>query len=599
MDAPIQYIGDDVANIDYHHGQLRPLVGVSHYQVLRANRAQPEQAEDFGWTYNHAPMLACWKGKFHLEYLSDPVGEHQPPGHTLLTRSADGMHWEKPMVIFPVYTIPAGAHPDVPSQSQAIMHQRMGFHVAPDGRLLALGFYGLLPAPNDGHGIGRVVREVYEDGTCGPIYFLRYNRHAGWNETNTLYPPYSASPDGGFVQACEALLGNKLVTLQWWEEDRSPDGFYAVEGYKALSSYHLPDGHVVGLWKWAKAALSADEGCTWSPVMDAPSLIMGGAKVWGQRTPDGRYALVYNPSPDDAHRWPLAAVSSDDGLTFDHLRLVNGRVSPRRYAGQYKDFGLNYVRGISEGDGTPPGGAFWVTYSMNKEDIWVSRISVPMHDTVDTPVDDVFARFPIGSYVPEWNIHSGLWTPVDIVDIPHAGPRTGPRCLRLADWDPYETAQAERIFPESRKVTVSFRLHAAQTEHGMLSIELANPRGAAAVQIALRADGQLWARSASYWQAVGSYQAHEARDITLIADATRQRYRLLIDGQTALEEGTFAHAARSLHRITFRTGPANLEPTLDTDRHAGADLPDAGTPTLQATYDLHWLRTEHAPNEKL
>jgi hypothetical protein len=29
-------------------------------------------------------------------------------------------------------------------------------------------------------------------------------------------------------------------------------------------------------------------------------------------------------------------------------------------------------------DGTPPGGNMWVTYSMNKEDIWISKIPVPV-----------------------------------------------------------------------------------------------------------------------------------------------------------------------------------------------------------------------------
>jgi len=32
------------------------------------------------------------------------------------------------------------------------------------------------------------VREVEAEGTLGPIYFIRYNRHAGFNETNTAYP---------------------------------------------------------------------------------------------------------------------------------------------------------------------------------------------------------------------------------------------------------------------------------------------------------------------------------------------------------------------------------------------------------------------------
>ena len=78
---PVRYIGGQTANIDYHHGQLRPAIGVQTFQVLRANRSRPELAEAYGWTYNHAPMLAYWNGKFYLEYLSNPIGEHLPLFH--------------------------------------------------------------------------------------------------------------------------------------------------------------------------------------------------------------------------------------------------------------------------------------------------------------------------------------------------------------------------------------------------------------------------------------------------------------------------------------------------------------------------------------
>ena len=94
-----------------------------------------------------------------------------------------------------------------------------------------------------------MIREVYKDGTFGPIYFIRYNRHAGWNESNTLYPFYKDSKDKGFLKACEELLADKLVTLQWWEEDRAEDGFYTIdlggEEIKALSYAHRPDGTVL------------------------------------------------------------------------------------------------------------------------------------------------------------------------------------------------------------------------------------------------------------------------------------------------------------------------------------------------------------------
>ena len=36
---PVRYTGTQVANTDYHDGQLRPAIGVHSYQVLRANRS--------------------------------------------------------------------------------------------------------------------------------------------------------------------------------------------------------------------------------------------------------------------------------------------------------------------------------------------------------------------------------------------------------------------------------------------------------------------------------------------------------------------------------------------------------------------------------
>jgi len=584
---PVKYVGKETVNIDYHHGQLRPAIGVQSYQVLRANRTHPELAEDYGWTYNHAPMLAYWRGRFYLEYLSNPVSEHVPPGQTLLTSSADGRTWEKPRVVFPQYLIPHGVYKgerELPKGSYSVMHQRMGFYVAPNGRLLVLGFYGISPhptcAPNDGRGIGRVVREVYSDGSFGPIYFIRYNRHAGWNESNTRYPYYRESRDRGFVEACEALLANKLMTLQWWEEDRSPDGFYAVEGYKALSYYHLSDGRVVGLWKWSRAAVSADEGKSWSPVVEVPTLVMAGAKVWGQRTSDGRYALVYNPSTRNSHRWPLALVTSDDGLTFDRMLLVNGEVPPRRFAGLYKDFGLNYVRGIAEGNGLPPDGDMWITYSMNKEDIWVSRIPIPVRYRVDAPVNDTFDAMLPGGEVVDWNIYSPLWAPVSVVDFPGGGQRS----LELRDADPYDYAKAERVFPENIWVTITTRVMARQHDRGQLYMEVVDSRGQAAVRLLFDADGTIRARNASEFGPVHEYQADMWYDISLRLDARRHRYDLAITGMSPLHDLAFDAPVSTVERVVFRTGPERRQPTPESDHHLEPDRPGADDPLDPAIY---------------
>ena len=83
----VRYVGKTLSNIDYHHGQLSPAVGVHATQIMRASREHPEKADGFGWTYNHQPMMAYWNNTFYLHYLSDPSGEHIPPSQTLLMTS--------------------------------------------------------------------------------------------------------------------------------------------------------------------------------------------------------------------------------------------------------------------------------------------------------------------------------------------------------------------------------------------------------------------------------------------------------------------------------------------------------------------------------
>ncbi|NDC75683.1 six-hairpin glycosidase, partial [bacterium] len=181
-------------------GGLQPVVGVQNIQVFRANRTASAHADGLTDTYNHAPMLAYWHGRFYLEYLSGAVNEHDNPTVTSLTNSADGLTWSAPRVIFPAITLPDGTH--------TIAHQRMGFYVAPDGRLLALSFYGTPPSPNDGKGLGRAVREIHADGSLGNIHFIRLNTDRDFPDFPLPYPLYSASSDPGFVSACEALLTN-------------------------------------------------------------------------------------------------------------------------------------------------------------------------------------------------------------------------------------------------------------------------------------------------------------------------------------------------------------------------------------------------------
>jgi len=587
-----QVHSESIANIELHHGELRTAVGVHSYQVVRADRLS-EGVE--AWTYNHAPMLAFWNNRFYLQYLSNPVSEHVPPGRTLLTTSRDGRSWDRPRILFDEYAVPAGEYPGVDPEltktdTHAVMHQRMGFYVPPDGRLLTLGFYGICPhtdlAPFDRRGIGRVVREIYGDGTWGAVYFIHLNTHAGWTRSNTRIPWYTESDDKGFIQACEALLSDALAVQQWLEEHGAADSRIALKGrYKAFSYYTLTDGRVVGLWKWKRAGISRDRGRSWHPIGEAPSLETAGGKVWGQSTSDGRYVLLYTPSMNNRHRWPLALTTADDGLNFGELCTVCGDVSPRRYAGSHKDFGQSYVRGIAEGNGIPPDGDVWVAYSMNKEDIWVTRISVPIRTTCDAHIDDDFSRLSHEEVRSNWSTFSPLRAPVALEPI---SAENDEQCLSIRDDDPYDYARAERSFPEGPRVHLRIDISASRGTGGRLFIEILDPQGRIPVRLLWDADGVLKVDHSRGLTYLIEYQADKRHTVEIVADARLHRFSIMVDGcrmgSDQVYQGErwsrpywwFLSSVRSLSRLVLRTKPVHREPTVDTPLEPAHDLPEPG-----------------------
>jgi hypothetical protein len=588
----VRYTGKTLSNVDYHHGQLSPAMGVHNIQVMRANREHPEKGDGFGWTYNHAPMLAFWNNTFYLQYLSNPVGEHIPPGQTLLLTSKDGYVWSKPVIVFPPFEIPDGTtkegYPGVAKDLYAVMHQRMGFYVArKSNRLLTLGYYGIaLDAkddPNDGNGIGRMVREIYKDGSFGPIFFIRFN--SAWNDRKTSYPLYKKSKDKAFVQACDELLNDPLMMQQWVEEADRDDALIPLKKqFKAFSYYHLPNGNVVGLWKHALTSISSDGGKTWryNPVR-APGFVNSNAKIWGQRTSDGKFVTVYNPSE---FRWPLAVSVSDDGLNYKNLLLVNGEITTMRYGGNYKSYGPQYVRGILEGNGTPPDGKLWITYSMNKEDIWVASIPVPVKENEETAVDDVFEQTDDQNTLQKWNIYSPLGASVRIGKTPE-----GKQCLVLQDADKFDYAKAERLFPSSQKLNIEFSITPLQAEKGNLYIELQDAQGTTAVRLIFDADGEFRTKAGARYKNMMRYRANEKYVVNVSFQTSTRSYNVSVNGK---QIGTYLFFApvESLERIVFRTGEQRYFPTPDTPADQTYDVKDSGESDPLTEFYIHSLKTK-------
>jgi hypothetical protein len=587
----VHYTGNTVVNVDYHHGQLSPAVGVHSTQIFRANREHPEWADGFGFTYNHAPMLSYWNNTFYVEYLSDKAGESVPPGQTLVITSKDGQNWSKPEVVFPQYKIPDGTtKPGINTVAKdlySVMHQRMGFYQAKSKRLLVLGFYGIClephDDPNDGLGIGRVVREVLPNGKYGPIYFLHYNPK--WNEQNTSYPFYKTSKDKGFIQACDELMATPLMMMQWAEETDRHDPLIPLrKDYKAFNFYHLPDGRVVGLWKNGLTGISKDEGKTWGAVVRAPKIVTSNAKIWGQKTSDGKYATVYNPSE---FRWPLAISVSKDGLEYTNLLLVNGEISTMRYGGAYKSYGPQYVRGIEEGNGVIPDGKLWVTYSMNKEDIWVSSIPVPVTDVADGHANEDFNTMPAGKELDKWNTFSPQWAKVQIEKM-----ADGTKALALHDEDKFDYARAERVVPESKKLLADFTVVPGQNTNGMMDIEFQNAKGDAAIRLTFDSTGAFVAKAGYRNKTLlKKYEANKPYHIVLKLNTDTRFYYINIDGKD-LSPNLFFAPVLAVKRMVFRTGGVRRFPNADTPTDQDFDLPNGGEKDKPAVFYIKHLITK-------
>jgi hypothetical protein len=581
----IHYTGKTLSNPNRHDGGLSPVVGVHNIQILRANREHPSEANGQGWTYNHQPMMAYWNNQFYVHYLCDPKDEHIPPSHTLLQTSKDGYTWSNPQMLFPDLQVPEGFQKPGRKEKAhnliAIMHQRVGWYVAKSGQLFAIGNYGVAfdrkDDPNDGNGIGRVIREVKKDGTLGPIYFI-YHNHT-YKNYKPAFPFYTKAPKD-IRKACEEILANPRYRMQWVEEaDRNDPLIPLHKEYKAYCDYTLPDGQIASLWKHALTSTSADGGLTWAqPVERAKGFVNSNAKIWGQRLSDGTYATIYNPSE---FRWPLGISLSQDGYEYTTLNLVQGEVPPMRYGGNYKSYGPQYVRGIQEGNGVPADGDLWVTYSMNKEDMWVSHIPVPVQTEAHQHADGQEFGVSELAKLKSWNIYSPVYAPVSLSD----------GWLTLKDSDPFDYARVERKIPASKEVKVAFDLRASQNDKGLLQIEFLDEHGTACSRIELTDEGLMRCKGGARYGGLGKYEPNTIYHIEAVLSVSKRMAEVFVNGKKAGQRMFFA-PVEAIERVMFRTGSERRFPDIDTPADWDGTLDKAGEREPEACFAIANVKSE-------
>jgi len=491
-ELPLQYLGPGLPDRWAPDGHLMYSPGVQNIHISRANRKYPpdfpnDPENHLGWTYQHHVGIGCWKGRLYAVWDLTHKDEDIPPCHVIYSTSTDGFTWSNPRDLFPY--------------GQAYNLRFYFFHSS-NGRMLAFGA-GFFPTDDIREAEKEIllVREITADNRLGEVYTLI--------KPGPGRPPsFEKSKDKGFITACREAVNNRPLLeqqdygvllgnqrMKWHDEKSWPGGKLGGVGDfwvfgKAQCFFHRNDGTLVSLCKMGFVTQSADEGKTWSMPVIPKGVVGGSGKLWAQKTPDGRYAMIY--IPQRSQRYPMAITTSDDGITFANMRVIHGEVSPQRYQGRAKGGGPQYLRGVAEWGGDALSlnkHSIWVIYSVNKEDIWVSRIPIPILSATDEPVDDTFEDVAPGPRVPGWNTYSPLWAPVRII----SEPGTANKCLELQDREPVDYARAIRTFAPGRTVDVSFRVKAAQANRGQLNIELLGELGTRPVRVVLNDHGQIQA----------------------------------------------------------------------------------------------------------
>ncbi|MHC4213488.1 MAG: PA14 domain-containing protein, partial [Planctomycetota bacterium] len=489
---PIQYLGPPLPDRWAPDGHLMYSPGVQNMQLSRANRKYPlsvvsSSGDQHGWTYQHHIGIGCWQGKLYAVWDMSPKDEDIPPFHVVYSTSTDGFNWSDPKDLFPY--------------GQAF-NLRFYFYRSSNGRMLAFGA-GAFETDDlrEADKSILLVREIYSDHKLGKVYTLI-------KPGPTTPPWFEKSEDKDFVAACReasnhrplleqqdygVFLGEKR--MKWHEAKNWPSGKIGGIGDfwvfgKSLCFYHREDGTLVSICKMGFVSQSTDEGETWSKPIIPEGLVGGSGKLWAQKTPDGKYAMVY--IPQKSQRYPMAVTTSDDGITFKDMRVIHGEVSEHRYEGRAKGGGPQYLRGVAEWGGDAmslTNDAIWVIYSVNKEDIWISRIPIPILPENNVSVDDDFDEFEPGPRVPGWNTYSPIWAPVSIALETGASNK----CLKLEDREPVDYARAIRTFTPDETVDISFRAKTSQPNQGQLIIELLGELGTRPVRIFLNDKGQIQA----------------------------------------------------------------------------------------------------------
>ena len=339
---------------DLIHQDLASTLGLP---VVRSQHQMIFHASEDTYKYSHHPNFATFKDRLYLMWSSGKEGENQNGQRIVCRSTADGTNWT------PLATI--AEDPDGPGKLHGVA---AGFLVR-GGKLYA--FYS----------------GAFEEQPLHPesTLFARYTTDGvRWSEQIRIAQGFFNQPPrelpggrvviGGHSHAPQPriLYTDSSDPLTGWKTASIPDITEFAVRFVEPTSYRRPDGALAMLFraeadsKWLWASLSRDNGATWTKAerTEIPDAV---SKMAAGTLPDGTTYLINNTSQKFG-RIPLSILLSRDGITFDRGFAIRTEQTSARFLGRAKGGGYQYPGALVWK------GELWVAYSINKEDVAISRI---------------------------------------------------------------------------------------------------------------------------------------------------------------------------------------------------------------------------------
>ena len=338
-----------------------------------------------GASYSHHPSLCFFNGYFYAMWSGGFVGEDEPGQRVLLTRSADGLHWEAPRVL---------VRPEEITYPEGVLTAG-GFYVHGGVLTAYFGHYAYIDAANP-----VATGDNYKDTFLG---YLTTADGAHWSTpVRTAVPvvpnhppqatasgrlilsgniafPYTDDPTGRDGWVMTGIYGDAFAGKTLRDD---PDSIHMVtpaNGWACTmlceGSFYETDDRVLHmllrsctdrLW----VSESRDGGESWS-VPCPTDFSNDSSKFHCGRLPDGRFYTVSSPCTDRrGSRCPLVLSLSADGEDFDEEYILRDEIYEMRFEGRWKGGIYGYPHTLLRD------GYLYIIYSLRKEGVGLTRIAL-------------------------------------------------------------------------------------------------------------------------------------------------------------------------------------------------------------------------------